>query len=140
MRRLEWDHKYRFFRFDHHWHYLLRGEIGEFPETNVKVGKFDFISIACAVDTEAGPYLYVGILDAFYFSRSGDLDLLVLTLAMRQPIDPVQEDKSEGESEGESEDQPSDFSTEADYLYLKYSEVKDVSIRYVSLPDDSPPT
>ncbi len=130
VRKLELDLKSRFFRFNHQWHYLLHGEIANFLESNVEVADFDFVSVACVVDTNAGSFLYVGVLDAFYFNRSGDLDLLVLTGAMRRPIDSSKEDASGAK--------PEYFFINAEYLYLKYNDVKNVSIRYVLLPPEDP--
>lgn len=129
VRRLRLDLKSRFFRFNHQWHYLLHGEIANFPESNVEVRSFDFISIACVVDTDAGSFLYVGVLDAFYFNKGGELDLLVLTGAMRRPIDTSKEDASGAK--------PDYFFIDAEYLYLKYSDVKNVSIRYVALSPET---
>src|SRR3954447_23354915 len=91
VRRLRLDRRFRFFRFNHQWHYLLNGEIGSFPESNVSVSDFDFVSVACVVDTNAGTFLYVGVLDSFYFNQNGELDLLVLTGAMRRLIRPAGE-------------------------------------------------
>jgi hypothetical protein len=129
VRHFKWDLRSRFFRFNHQWHYLLHGEIANFPESNVEVPSFDFVSVACVVDTNAGSFLYVGVLDAFYFNQSGDLDLLVLTGAMRRPIDVSKEDASGAK--------PDYFFIDAEYLYLKYSDVKNVSIRYVVLPPET---
>ncbi len=122
------DCKVRFLRFDHHWHYLLRGEIAQFPESEVSVPKHvDLVLLACVVDTHAGTFLYVGVLDAFYFNKAGELDLLVLTGAMRRPIDVTKE---------ESLGKPDYFFIDAEYLYLKYSEIRNVSSRYIALPQD----
>ena len=53
--------------------------------------------------------------------------LLVLTGAMRRPIDP----------EKEAREKPDYFFIDAEYLYLKYSEVRNVSIRYIVLPSET---
>ena len=128
VRGLRLDRRVRFLRFDHQWHYLLHGEIAHFPESNITVPEpFDFISVACVVDTNAGSLLYVGVLDTFYFNKAGELDLLVLTGAMRRPIDP----------EKEAGAKPDYFFIDAEYLYLKYSEVRNVSIRYIVLPSET---
>jgi hypothetical protein len=129
VRGLRLDCKVRFLRFDHQWHYLLHGEIAKFPESNIFVPeKIDLISLACVVDTHAGSFLYVGVLDAFYFNKAGELDLIVVTGAMRRPID-SKEDSYAGK--------PDYFFIDAEYLYLKYSEIRNVSIRYIVLPEDA---
>jgi hypothetical protein len=130
VRRLKWDLRYRAFRFSHQWHYLLRGDIASFPESNVAVQGFDFISLAGIVDTGAGTFLYVGVLDAFYFDNSGALDLLVLTGATRRRVDVKETNERDGE--------PPYVFIDAEYLYLKYAEMKNVSIRYVTLPPEAP--
>lgn len=130
VRRLKWDLRYRPFRFSHQWHYLLHGEIASFPESNVEVTDFDFISLAGIVDTGVGTFLYVGVLDAFYFDHSGELDLLVLTGATRRRIDAQETSERDGK--------PPYVFIDAEYLYLKYSEMKNVSIRYVTLPPETP--
>jgi len=129
VRALHLDRHTRFLRFDHRWHYLLRGEIAEFPESDVEVPEtFDAISIACIADTAAGTFLYVGVLDAFYFNKAGDLDLLVLSGAFRRLVDPLREQTVD--------QQPEYYFIDADYLYLKYDELRNVSIRYAILPSD----
>jgi hypothetical protein len=124
VRGMRLDRRVRFLRFDHQWHYLLRGEIAEFPDTNIKVPHFELISVASVVDTSAGALLYVGMLDRFYFNKAGELDLLVLTGAMRRPIFPA----------AELQEKPEYFFIDAEYLYLKYSDIRNVSIRYITLP------
>lgn len=129
VRVLHLDRRTRALRFDHRWQYLLHGEIAEFPESKVKVPEaFDVISVACLSETSAGTFLYVGVLDAFYFNKAGELDLLVLTGAFRRLIDPVKEQTSAGK--------PKYYFIDAEYLYLKYSELRNVSIRYIILPRD----
>jgi len=130
VRRLRFDYRWPVLRFDHQWHYLLRGEIARFPETKGSVPEaFDLISVACVVDANAGTFLYVGVLDTFYFNKAGDLDLLVLTGAARRRIGPTQVDAT---------DEREYYFIDAEYLYLKYSEVRNVSINYVVLPAEIP--
>jgi hypothetical protein len=124
------DRRYRLLRFDNQWHYLLHGGIGSFPESNIHVDDYDFVCVACVVDTAAGTLLYVGLLDTFFFNRSGELDLIVLTGAMRRRIDIARED--------DVGDKPPYFFIDAEYLYLKYSEVRNASIRYITIPDEAP--
>ena len=65
------------------------------------------------------------MLDRLYFNKAGELDLLVLTGAMRRPIVPAPE----------LQEKPDDLFIDAEYLYLKYSEIRNLSIRYITLPD-----
>lgn len=129
VRHFRLDIKFPALRFDHQWHYLLRGDIGLFPESSFRLEEdIDAIFAACVVDTSAGTFLYVGVLDSFYFDKAGTLDLLVLTAATRRPIDPMKED-----AEG---NRPEYFEIDAEYLYLKYSDVKNVSIHYVRVIEE----
>lgn len=131
IRHFKLDIKHPALRFDHQWHYLLRGEICRFPESSIEFeGDIDAIIASCVVVTSGQTFLYVGVLDSFYFNKSGDLDVLVLTGAMRRSIE------AEQDTEGE---RPSYYFIEAEYLYLKYSEVKNVSMRYVrTIEEDTP--
>ena len=52
--------------------------------------------------------------------------LLVLTGAFRRVIDPAREQSVD--------DQPEYYFIDAEYLYLKYAELRNVSIRYAILP------
>lgn len=118
------DVRWGLFRFDHYWHYLLSGEIAYFPESSITVeSEIDFVSAACVVDTASGSYLYVGVLDSFFFDRAGNLDLLVLTGAMRRLIGQ--------RAETDVATRTDYFFIDADFLYLKYSDVKNISIRYI---------
>lgn len=126
VRKLKLDLKTRLFRFTHHWHYLLTGEMGQFPDSQLTVPEdFDLVALACVVDISAGSFLYVGVLDSFYFNKTGELELLVLTGAMRRPIKPA-------------EDSPKDpyYFIDAEYLYLKYGDIKNISIKYIQLPPE----
>jgi hypothetical protein len=133
VRRTRADIRYPALRFDHQWHYLLRGEIADFAEaTQDAVIRTDAVPdeattmLACFVESEAGTFLYVGPVDSFYFDKSGELELIVLRGAMRRKID------ADFELSATSEQRAAKYYfINADYVYLKYSEIKNISLRFV---------
>lgn len=87
VRKLKWDRKYRILRFQNNWHYILRGEIVDFPETiqPSQADAIDFSVIDVLVETDDGTFIYSGILDDYHLNReSSGLEYLYLTYTRRK--------------------------------------------------------
>jgi len=134
VRRTRYDIKYPALRFDHQWHYLLSGEIADFAEATEGIesapgeasDEASTTMLSCLVESSAGTFLYVGPVYSFYFDKSGELELIVLRGAMRRKIDADVELSASSEERAKKY-----YFINADYIYLKYSEIKNISLRFV---------
>jgi hypothetical protein len=100
IRKLKFDRKFRIFRFQNNWHYILRGEILDFDKPlfrddwvtndneNLYYQNADFIngtSLDVLVNTGNKQMLYTGLLDEIILTKEGDgLELIVLSNVSRQ--------------------------------------------------------
>lgn len=83
VRKLKLDRKWKFYRFDNEWHYILSGEILEFPyvkldgiESNAKSIGNKYVNVLTKVDDHF--IIYSGVLIEFFLSNEGGLDMLCL--------------------------------------------------------------
>jgi hypothetical protein len=126
IREREWDWKYKFFRFRNDWYYLLTGEIMRFAE-NAKEGNElpDMVVVSGVIDSHDKSYLYVGRVFDFHFDKEGNLDRILIKEAQRREL---WQDKN-------SRALPKNlkaryYSIDGDYFILKYSELRNLNIRY----------
>ena len=114
------------FRFDTPWFYLFNGYDEDEPP--------DGVYIAAVVDMDGGPYLYVGILQEYFFTENGELDRLVLSDVVRRKLsqDKIENPKDEDTDLG-STGHERFYPIAGDYFVLKYSEIHTLNIRYVRL-------
>jgi hypothetical protein len=90
-RRMAWP-----FRFENDWHYLLRGEILDFPPhrgssrplRKPKITSDDVLGtvVAAVVDLKDRSVLYLGFLVDFYFDHHGNLDRILLEEVRRRDL------------------------------------------------------
>lgn len=80
----------------------------------------------------AGTFLYVGVLVDYWFNRAGEPDAFWLTSVIRRNI--------EGDRPGDSNDSavswwedPRYYKIDGDFFVLKFSEVKNLSIKFISV-------
>lgn len=66
VRKQKWDRKYKYFRFQNVWHYILTGEFFDFPRASFtisdKVSAIEMVFVDALVETQEGTLLYNGIL------------------------------------------------------------------------------
>ncbi len=141
------DLKYRRIRFDHEWHYLLRGEAPDFPDpgynqtlvpTTGFQGKAAFAEdclatvVAAVVDFKETSYVYLGIVVDYYFDEQGNLDRLLLSTVKRRKL---------MDHEGDSAEQGSNPAAErfqeirGYYFVLRMSELRTLNIDYITRAD-----
>ncbi|MCW7539628.1 hypothetical protein OOT46_17430 [Aquabacterium sp. A7-Y] len=107
------------------WYYLLSG--ADFAPGEVP----DLILISAVVNVGKEPWLYVGVLDDYFMTPSGDLDRLVLQNVRRRRL--------ADDREGPDADAPDRFyAIDGDYLVLRYTESTTVNVKYVKLPAPEP--
>ena len=74
-------------------------------------------------------FLYYGVLEDFYLASSGQLDRVVLSDAMRRPIEldkPLSTDSSVARF----------YEIKGDRLILKYEDIKNINIEYLYIIEE----
>lgn len=89
VRHYKIDRKYKLFRFQNSWHYILKGEFFDFPRASFDLGKstvedIEFVYVDAIVDTNAGTILYEGILVDYELSSEAGLNLITLKNTSRK--------------------------------------------------------
>ncbi len=89
VRKLKLDRSYGLFRYRNHWHYLLRGEILDFPNIEGKESDIDLTYLNVLVSVGNSIYLYSGFLDHFQLTSEGSgLDYILLSSVERREVKP----------------------------------------------------
>lgn len=123
------DKKCKFFRFNNQWHYLLTGEIMEFPETEENPTEVDFVFVSAVVDS----YLYVGTVADYELDGRGNLARLILQQAYRRKL------SDDADSVDEQPDLESDsryYRIKGDYFLLDCDKTRNLNIDYWYLPEE----
>lgn len=112
------------FRFhDAPWYYLLTGADFSHEE------KPDLIMISAIVEVAKDAFLYVGVLDDFFFDSDGNLDRLILESVARRPLSA---DKTTAPPEGGASEERF-YDIDGDSFVLRYQDVKTLNVQYVKL-------
>ncbi len=120
VRRLKLDRKYKFFRFQNIWHYVLRGEILDFPGNPGNADNMHLSVIDVLVDVDNKTIIYSGLLDDYHLTKeSGGLDYIYLTDARKRYLD--ESSKKDWEK------------INGRYLVVPFSKVINLNISYYSL-------
>lgn len=128
VRRYALDRKSYFLRFNNPWFYLLTGEITEFGEVEEDYGEISAVYLTTIVHHTGKDYLYRGVVNDFFFDKAGNLDRVLLTLAVRRDLSDDREPDVEF-SPDELDERYYDI--EGDYLVLRYSEMSTLNVDYI---------
>jgi hypothetical protein len=134
VRTRGWDRKYEFLRFDNFWFYLFEGEILEFPDIPSAPQQIDGVYLSAVVQHGERSYLYRGVVEQYYFDRSGNLDRVLLALAARRDLSDDRAPDQQHQVEGDSRY----YGIEGDFFVLRYSEMKTICIEYFVLSPTVP--
>ncbi|GAB3027545.1 hypothetical protein GCM10027098_25610 [Bowmanella dokdonensis] len=124
-------YKNSLYSFDTPWYYELKGMLSSKQDAQL-------IKASCLLDLNSGSYLYYGIVDAFYLTKDGQPDRLVLENASRRKLDNDDTGSKPQELEGdppapaEDTSSPKDrfYQIKGDRLTLKYCEIKNLNLEY----------
>lgn len=133
VRRTKLDRKSKFFRFRNEWYYLLSGEVMEFGELGGRPPQIDGVYLSAVVQHNDADYLYRGIVTDFSYSKEGQLDRVILTLAHRRLL---KEDRSPENARSLSphyEDDERYYTIEGHYFILYRSEMETINLEYVTI-------
>lgn len=136
VRWLELDAKLPFFKFDIPWYYQFRRVVLDVEDETGKVikkvvstvGPKRFVMLTCAVTLSDETYLYIGVLEDFFFKKDGTLDRVVLNAASRRKI-------SDDESALEAVDtnSPPFHPIQGDKIIIKYDDISSLNIEYFGI-------
>jgi len=138
LRRLRWDRRFRFLRFENDWHYQLSGEVLDFPDTQFsRASKEDRIRyddlrgtiITAVVDFKDKSCLYLGVLVDFFYDQAGNLDRLLLEGVLRRDFT---KDAVIEEAVSPYHYYPRNwFKIKGRYFVLRMSEIRTINIDYI---------
>ena len=129
------DRKFKFFRFQNSWHYILQGEFFDFPraEINLKIDTvedIEFVFVDAVVVISGDPYLYDGILVDYELSKNGGLETISLSNSKRRKLS----DDSGMTKAGKKKDNNAKYyPINGHILILKYDELKNLNFTYLTL-------
>jgi hypothetical protein len=148
IRKLRLDFYLSFLRMGNEWHYLLSGEILNYPKkntglTSVKfLGKYflalrrpskkiQWIQIDALMNSSEGDMIYSGILNEYYLSRDNRLDRIYLSEVYRRKL---KADLALDEEESELVQHLDDryYSMPGDLFVIQYQQVLNLNITYYS--------
>lgn len=135
VRNKRWDRKFKFFRFQNSWHYILKGEFFDFPRAEIALERdavedIEFVFVDVIIEINGESYLYDGIMVDYELSRNGGLDTISITSAQRRKLD----DDSTFSKKGKKKDNSSKYyPIDGHILVLKYSELKNLNLVYYTL-------
>lgn len=126
VRHYKWDRRFRWFRYDNEWHYLLTGEILETsdvpPIIRLQEAKhIDFVVIDALVKLENGDMLYSGFLAGYELAVDGGLRTIYIHSAQRKQLTTA---TAGGTVSGIY------YPVEGDLLTLPYSQLLNLNISY----------
>lgn len=125
VRRKKWDRSTRILRFNNHWFYLLTGELTQFGEYPAGFDKISGVTLTAIVHHQKDDWLYIGLIEDFFFDKSGDLDRVLLSLVTRRKLT---DDLNSGEETLAEEDY---YHIEGDYFVIRYSEMITMNLDYI---------
>lgn len=115
-------YKSSMYAFDTPWYYELTGKLSETQDA-------ELIKLSCLVESKNTSFLYYGVLEDFYLDFDGQLNRVVLSGAMRRPIE---------SDDSEQTDPPTArfYEIKGDRLILKYEDIKNINIEYLYIIEE----
>lgn len=148
VRFLKLDLKFKLFRFNNEWFYILSGEesiISEIQDNKLlqklklSIKRIDTIldttnvCISAIVDHNSNQYIYWGYVSNFYFNKKGELDRIFLKNTHRRNLNNDKEDNTK------TTRPPNDkrfYKIHGDFVIFKYSDLKTLNVHYLYLYED----
>ncbi len=119
------DLKSKIFRFNNEWFYLLKGEFVFFGENKgERINRIDSCFIDSLVKVNGEYYIYLGFIHSFYLTKSGELESIVITGALRRKFN---------DDGGKNY-----YKIPSTILVLKNSDIVNINVRVSEIPDALP--
>jgi len=133
VRELKLDRKWKLLRFQNEWHYLITGEILDFPKILGEASDIDIVSVDAMVETNNGTIIYSGIIQDYLLSKQGGLELIYLTEVTRRYL--KSDNLNNADTKGNSM-QDGYYYIPGDFVVLPYKDIKNINISYYSIEED----
>ena len=88
------------------------------------------------MDSNGSSFLYYGVLEDFYLDSSGQLNRVVLSDAMRRPIESDDSNSSFTSTYSSSNATTRFYDIKGDRLILKYEDIKNINIEYLYIIEE----
>ena len=142
VRKERLDLQYRWLRFSNEWHYLLSGEVLRFAD-NPDQTEDTVLGVYLSAVLKQGDktYLYRGIVGDYFFTKTGELDRIVLREVQRREME---QDRKSGDPRLDPAEDPRYYTIEGNGFVLKYAEIETLNLEYILIreeetPEPSPP-
>jgi hypothetical protein len=135
VRNKKWDRRFKIFRYQNSWHYILKGEFFDFPRAEItlemdEVEDIEFVFVDAIVQIGRESYLYDGILVDYELRSDGGLETISIKNAQRRKLS----DDSEIDADGAKSDNSDKYYPIIGHILLiKYSELKNLNFAYLRL-------
>lgn len=92
VKACKFDIKIKAFRYQNEWHYILSGEICQFPSYPSKEDnkEIEFKILDVLVKGDKKPIIYTGILVDYQLSKDGNLDTVILSNVKRRSVEKIE--------------------------------------------------
>ena len=125
VRFFKLDRTYRLLRFQNIWHYILRGEVLDFPENKGRGSSKDiFLTLVdAAVNTGHKTILYSGFLENYYLTKEGvGVEFIHLRDVKRRDIDKISGKHFDG----------NEYDIHGDTLIIPFRSIINFNITYIT--------
>jgi hypothetical protein len=127
VRHSRLDIRYPILRFRNDWHYLMSGEISQFPQHGGNVRPVDGVYLSAVVKQGNECYIYRVIVADYYFDRTGNLDWVLLREAQRRPLTA---DRRPGQARavGSATAGEEYYDIVGDFFVIRYADMQTINI------------
>ncbi len=138
VRRQAWDRKSPLLRFQNNWHYLLTGEVLDFPDSPYDAKKIEGVYLSAVVHHANGDYIYRGIVSDWVLYPSGELLSILLRGTHRRMLsDDRSQDEQRDPTDASYSNDPRYYDVDGHYLYLRADNIHTLNLEYISLEESA---
>lgn len=144
-----WDARYPILRFTDRWFYLFSGKVLDFASVDegnanedkggegiepsadqppITTEELSGTWISGVMEIAGKAYLYTGILEGYWYDRAGALESIWLSNVFRRDLS---QDRDEPDAAAVVDDRY--YPVDGDYFVMKFSDLKNVNIKYISV-------
>ncbi len=135
VRYFKLDRKYKILRFKNEWHYLLKGEIFDFPDAEFdlitdSVEDIEFVFVDVIIELGGSSILYDGVLVDYSLSKNGGIESITLKNVQRRALTDDCKIKKDGSKKSNATKY---YPIDGHLVLFKYEEIKNLNFTYYKL-------
>ncbi len=124
VRKTRIDRKFKILRFQNYWHYILSGEILDFPRIDGEPSLIEFTWVDIIVNSGSRTILYSGFLEEYNLTNTGNgLENIIISNFSRKVI--YSDKKSYSRF----------YKISGDFLIIPASKIENIDITYYEIDD-----